>query len=291
MKKLDNLIVLYDSNDVTLDAMADKTQSENIQQRFEAYGWEVTQIDGHDIKAIDDSITTAKKSNNGKPKMIICRTIIGKGIDEVAGTSKAHGEGGLKFVEQTRKRLDLPPNKWFISESTKEIFAARAKELTLSYNKWQNDYADWKSENPEKAKILESAINKDIPSSKELFDKIPELEKKDIATREAGSIVLQHIAKSLPLYVTGSADLFSSCKNYIKDGGDFGYGEAKDYGSRNLHFGIREHAMGSIMNGFAYYGLFHISGSTFLTFADYMRAPVRLASLSELAASIIYLDS
>jgi len=128
-----------------------------------------------------------------------------------------------------------------------------------------------------------------IPDAKTLLSLIPEFDAgKSIATREAGAVVLQPLAKALPLYISGSADLHSSNKNYIKGVGDFGAGEGKSYTGRNVLYGIREHAMGAILNGFAYFGLHRVSGSTFLVFADYMRAPVRVAALSELPIGYIW---
>ena len=128
-----------------------------------------------------------------------------------------------------------------------------------------------------------------MPSAEELLAKIPEFDpSKNIATREAGSVVIQPIAQALPLYLSGSADLHSSNKNYLKGAGDFGRGEGKTYAGRTLFYGIREHALGSILNGLAYFGLHRVSGATFLVFADYMRAPVRVAALSELPIGYIW---
>merc|ERR1719487_2198083 len=166
-------------------------------------------------------------------------------------------------------------------------------ELKKGYDAWQEKYAAWKTANPEKAKLLQDGIDKKMPSLEEMFGAIPEFDAgKSDATRSTGSSVLQGIAKTCPLYVSGSADLHGSNKNYINGGGDFGSpnmppGGGKTFAGRNIHYGIREHAMGSIMNGFAYYGLFRTSGATFLVFVDYLRAPVRVASLSELPVGYI----
>ncbi|KAJ8604373.1 hypothetical protein CTAYLR_010798 [Chrysophaeum taylorii] len=288
-EKLDNLIVLYDANDVTLDKMAEFTQSEDVGMRYEAYGWDVTTLDGHDIQAVSDAIETAKSEDNGKPKMIICKTEIGRGIDEVAGTNAAHGEAGVQYVDEARVALGLPADeKWFVSKDTYSFFEERKQKLQEEYKEWEDIFGKWKEANPEKAKILQDGIDGATPSVDELFAAIPEHEGGDIATRIAGANVLQSIAESVPLYVSGSADLHGSTKNYIKNGGDFGADLGKSYAGRNVYYGIREHAMGCIMNGFAYYGLFRVSGATFLVFADYMRAPVRIAALAELPVSYIW---
>mmetsp|Transcript_20793 Transcript_20793/g.26909 ORF Transcript_20793/g.26909 Transcript_20793/m.26909 type:complete len:710 (+) Transcript_20793:64-2193(+) len=289
-EKLDNLIVLYDANDVTLDKMAEFTQSEDVGMRYQAYGWDVTILtDGHDIKAISDALEDAKANDNGKPKMIICKTEIGRGIDEVAGTNAAHGEAGVAYVDDARKNLGLPDDKWFVSDDTYAFFEERKNQLKEKYTEWQNTFDAWKKANADKAKILQDGIDKVTPSVDELFAAIPEFDtSKNIATRIAGSEVINYIADSVPLYISGSADLHGSTKNYIKGGGDFGVDFGKSYTGRNVYYGIREHAMGCILNGFSYYGLFRPSGATFLVFADYMRAAVRVAALAELPVQYIW---
>ena len=292
-EKLDNLIYLYDANDVTLDKMADFTQSEDVGARFEAYGWDVVTIDGHDLAAISSAVDKAKTDKNGKPKLIICKTIIGKGIDAVAGTNAAHGEAGVEYVDDSKSSIGLPDEKFFVSQETRDFFAARKEALKADYDAWQTKYAAWKDANADLAKELQDAIDKKMPSVEEMFAEIPEFEAgAAMATRASGSEVLQGIAKACPMYVSGSADLHGSNKNYIKGGGDFGNpnsppGSGKTYAGRNLYYGIREHAMGSMLNGFAYYGLFRVSGATFLVFVDYLRAPVRVAALSELPVGYI----
>merc|ERR1719321_1701639 len=268
--KLDNLIYIFDSNDVTLDKMADFTQSEDVAMRFIAYGWDVETIDGHDLAAVSEAYDWAKKTKNGTPKMIIAKTIIGKGIDAVAGGNAAHGEAGVKYVDESKKALGIPDEPFYVSDETYEFFKGHKAELKKDYDAWQEKYAAWKAANPDKAKLLQDGIDKKMPTVEEMFAAIPEFEAgKADATRSTGSSVLQGIAKTCPLYVSGSADLHGSNKNYIKDGGDFGSpdmpaGGGKTFNGRNVHYGIREHAMGSIMNGFAYYGLFRTSGATFL---------------------------
>merc|ERR1712048_145431 len=285
---LDNLIYMFDSNDVTLDNMADFTQSEDVAMRFRAYGWDVETIDGHDLNAVSAAYDYAKATKNGKPKMIICKTIIAKGIDAVAGNNAGHGEAGVKYVDESKKALGLPEEDFYVSEETYGFFKAHKAELKTKYDAWQSTLAAWKEANPEKAKLLQDGIDKRMPSVDEMFAAIPEQEPgSSLATRVTGAHAMQGVAKACPLYTSGSADLHGSNMNYIKGGGDFGNpempaGSGKTYAGRNIHYGIREHAMGSIMNGIAYYGLFRTSGATFLVFADYLRAPIRVAALSEL---------
>ena len=282
-EKLDNLIVLYDANEVTLDKMAEYTQSEDILKRYEAYGWEVYDIDGHDLDAVDAAITAAKSSDNGKPKFIKCNTIIGKGMEETEGTNAAHGEAGVPYVDNAKKNIGLPEGeKWYVSEGTREYFEGVQAKNTGVYDTWTETYAAWKAANPEKALELENAVSDTIPSAQEMIASIPATGAPAEATRVSGAKVIQDIAKLVPHYISGSADLHGSCRNYITDGGNFGSGFDKIYAGRNFYFGIREHAMGSIMNGIAYHGLFKVSGSTFAVFVDYFRPTIRVAALAEL---------
>jgi transketolase len=286
-EKLDNLILLFDSNDVTLDRMAKVTQSEDHAMRFMAYGWDVrTVTDGHDVKAIQSAIDECKVKN-GRPKAIILKTMIGKGIDEVAGKTAAHGEGGVKFVEESKKKLGLPEDKWYVSSETKSFFAERKNLLKKQYDQWGSTFASWKASNPDLAKILKSSLAKERKTNDEILSTIPFSTASSEATRQSGSTIINHISTALPTYVSGSADLHGSTKNYITNGGNFGSGEGKSYSGKNFLFGIREHAMGGICNGLAYGGIFTPSCSTFLVFADYMRPAIRLAALSELPVSYI----
>jgi len=279
---LDNLILIYDSNDVTLDAAANFTQSEDAAKRFEAYGWEVQTVDGHDITGFVRAITHAKLQN-GKPHLIIAKTIIGKGIAQVEGTSKAHGEGGAKFADEARKDLGLPSEHFYVSPETYAFFAAHKTKLVADYQAWQKTFAAWTSENPELAALLDAGRNRVIPALSEKIPAFPADAK--LATRKAGSDVLQPIAQAMPLLISGSADLHGSTLNYINAGGDF---SRENRLGRNIRFGIREHAMCAMMNGIAYDGIFRPSGATFLVFADYGRPAIRLAALSKLPAVYIF---
>lgn len=281
---LDNLILIYDSNDVTLDAMAEVTQSEDAASYFTAVGWDAVTVDGHDLAAIAESLQEARDNDNGKPKVIIAKTLIGKGIPEVAGSAAGHGEGGAKFAETARQGLGLPEETFYVSEGTREFFAARREELQVEFAAWENTYTEWTAANPDLAEELQNGISKSVPS--DLIDRIPEFDAdhKD-ATRGSGGVVINAVAREVPQLVSGSADLYGSTKNYIKDDTDFG---ADNPGGRNIWFGIREHAMGAICNGIAYDGIFRASGATFLVFADYLRPAIRLASLAGLPVTYIF---
>ena len=289
---LDNLILIFDSNDVTLDKMAAYTQSEDHAQRFQSIGWNTMTIDGHDFSAIDSALERAKALKNGKPTVIIAKTIVGKGIEEVQGSSAAHGEAGVAFQVSARVKLGLPADDTFyVSPETRSFFTERKELLKEQYDSWTRSYDTWKAANPERATELEAARNKQWPSAAAVLASIPPYDPaKNVATRQSASDVLQHVARIVPNYLSGSADLHGSTKNYIKNAGDFGNERVagKSYSGRNFHFGIREHGMGAILNGMAYYGLNLVSGATFLVFSDYMRPTIRLAALSELPVGYIF---
>ena len=282
---LDNLILIYDANDVTLDAMADRTQSENTAARFKATGWDVqTLADGHDLAALLKAINKAKKAKTGRPQLIIAKTQIARGIPEVAGTAKGHGEGGAKFADTARAGLGLPAEHFYVSDDVRAYFAAHQARLKRAYNKWKKTYAAWREANPDKAALLDS---RDIaPSAAALLEKIPAFPADaKLATRAAARDVLQPVAAAQPLLISGSADLHGSTLNLIASSGFF---EQTDRAARNLRYGIREHAMAAISNGVAYDGIFRPSCATFLVFADYSRPSMRLAALAHLPVVYIY---
>jgi transketolase len=280
---LDNLVLIYDSNDVTLDAMADVTQSYDACARFEAFGWNAVRVDGHDMKAVLAAIENAKNNKNGKPTLIEAKTLIGKGIPEVAGTAAGHGEGGAKFADSARKGLGLPEETFFVSEGTRSYFADHKAALAAEHAKWEETFSAWKSANPQLASQLDDAVNQVTPEN--LLELIPEFAADyKGATRASGGDIIQAVAEAVPNLITGSADLFGSTKNYIKSSGDV---SKDDFNEKNIWFGIREHAMGAICNGIAYDGLFLATGATFAVFADYLRPSIRLAGLAHLPVGYI----
>ena len=281
--QLDNLILFYDSNNVTLDAMAPMTQSEDTGARFKAYGWDVQEIDGNDLHEVLAAFEKAKAATSGKPQFIIAKTLIGKGIPEVSGTNKAHGEAGIKFVTEARKALGLPEQTFFVAPETKAYFAKHKEALKAAYAQWEVTYKAWRAGNGDLAAELDAALAGKVP---DLLKVIPKFDPAlNIATRKAGSDVLQPVAAAMPLLISGSADLHGSTLNYIKDGGDF---TPQNREGRNVHFGIREHAMCGLMNGIAYDGIFRPSGATFLVFSDYGRPSIRIAALSKLPVVYIF---
>ena len=282
--ELDNLILIYDSNDVTLDAMAKVTQRWDTEAYFKSLNWNASTIDGHDHAAVAAALESAKTSKNGKPTVIIAKTEIGRGIPEVAGTAKGHGEGGANYSEGARAGLGLPAELFYVSDEVKAHFAAKAEEKKAAFDAWQKTYDAWTAANPELAKELQDCVSGAIPS--DLRDTIPAFgDDYADATRGAGGVVINEVSKLVPSLLTGSADLYGSTKNYIKDAGDF---SPETPEGKNIWFGIREHGMGAICNGIAYDGLFRPSGATFLVFADYVRPSIRLAGLAKIPVIYIF---
>jgi transketolase len=299
-QQLDNLILIYDSNAVTLDAMAKETQSEDTAKRFEAIGFDVQTVDGHEMEAFHAAFERAKHAGSGKPQLIIAKTLIGKGVPEVEGTQKAHGEAGAKFTEAARRGLGLPAELYYVSPEVRSFFAQREKALDAAYGAWLTTFEAWKKANPKLAEelavsrgyafTLPEDTARRTPDTAALFQAIPEFPgDSKIATRKAGQDVLQPLAAKMPLLIGGSADLYGSTLNYIGDlktgNDDFKPGHRT---GRNIRFGIREHGMCSILNGIAAHGVFRASGATFLVFADYCRPPIRLAALSHLPVIYVF---
>src|SRR5437764_230437 len=281
---LDNLILIYDSNAITLDAMAKQTQSEDTGKRYEAYGLDTQEIQSDDMQEFLDARNIAKERDNGKPQFIIIHTVAGKGIPEIEGTAKAHGEAGAKFVDAARKRLGLPEEHYFVSKETREYFAEHKEKLLADFARWEKTWEAWRQKNPEKARALDDAIAKKVPQN--LLGEIPAFPSDaKLATRKAGGEVLQPIAKAMPNLISGSADLYGSTMNYIKESSDF---TRNNPGGRNIRFGIREHGMCAILNGVSYHGIFRASGATFLVFSDYARPSIRLAALARLPNIYIF---
>ncbi len=282
--KLDNLILVYDSNDVTLDAMARETQSEDTLKRYEACGFEVQRVDGHNMAEFLAAFEKARNSTSGKPQFIEAKTEIARGIPEVAGTAKGHGEGGAKFAEAAREGLGLPKETFYVSDQVKAYFTGHKKRLISEYETWETNYQAWRKAHSDLAEMLDGGLENRVPA--DLLDRIePFAEDAAMATRKAGAAVIQPVAQALPLFISGSADLHGSTNNYIQDAADF---KPESPAGRNIRFGIREHGMGAILNGVAYDGLFRPSGATFLVFSDYCRPSIRLAALSRLPVTYIF---
>ncbi len=276
---LGKLICLYDANDVTLDGPASLSFTEDVAGRFAAYGWHVATVeDGDtDLEAIDAAIEAAR-AETGRPSLIVVRTTLGYGSPHKAGTHAAHGSPlGEEEARATKQALGWPYDTPFtVPEEVRAHFALAAERGRTRRAQWAETFAGWAQAFPELAAQWELAQAGELPAD---FDAaLPEFSLgENQPTRSAGGACLQALAASVPWLLGGDADLSSSTKTRITESGDFGDGDG-----RNIHFGVREHAMGAIANGMLYHGGLRPYVSTFFVFSDYMRPPLRLAALSEL---------
>jgi len=263
-----------------------KTQSENTAARFKAIGWDVqTIVDGHDLAAILKAFNRAKKAKSGRPQLIIAKTIIGKGIPEVQGTSKGHGEGGAKFRRRRARGTRPAGGAAFLCQRRGAHLFCRTQAAPgpclPTVDQGLRGLADRQSRQGGTARQRH-----DPAERRGVAHQGPALSADaKLATRAAGRDVLQPLAAALPLLVSGSADLHGSTLNYIAADQDF---DRTNRTGRNLRYGIREHAMAAINNGVAYDGLFRPTCATFLVFADYSRPSMRLAALAHLPVVYIY---
>ena len=283
--KLDNLIYLYDDNHVTIDGFTDLAFTEDVTKRFEAAEWHVSEVDdGNDLKAIERAIREAQKIK-GKPKLIRIKTIIGYGMPK-QGTNKAHSDApGEEAVRETKRNLGWPEDKhFFIPKEVLAHFRQAVKNGAKFEKEWEAAVKKYEKAFPELGKSfadtrkarLPDGWEKSLPSFKDVESK---------ATRAYSGEVINAIAGAIPQLVGGSGDLTPSNNTYIKSSADFQPGQ---YQNRNIHFGIREHAMGSSMNGMALYGSLIPFGGTFQTFSDYMRPAIRLAALSHIRVLFVF---
>ncbi|MGZ6142088.1 MAG: transketolase [Myxococcales bacterium] len=284
--KLGNLVFLYDDNLVSLAGHTDVTFTEDRDKRFEAYGWHVQHVkDGNDVEAIDKAIVEAKK--DPRPSLISVRTVLGYGSPHKANTHDAHGSPlGKEETIATKKNLGWPLEPAFlVPDDVRQFWAGRIEEVKRGYDEWQKKFTQWQRDHADKATLWDALVEKRTPA--DLAEQLAAAVKTDVpeATRKHGQAVLQKAAQLVPGLAGGSADLDPSTFTYIKDGGDF---SAENNAGRNVHFGVREHGMGSIVNGMAYDGFFVPYSATFLLFSDYMRPPMRLAALSRLQSIFVF---
>ena len=286
--RLGKLIYLYDDNDISIEGNTDISFTEDVAQRFQAYGWHVVgPIEGMDREAVDSAIRAAH-AETARPSLIVCRTVIGYGSPNKAGTGSAHGEPlGQEEVLLTRERLGWPYDEPFTIPKEAETHFLQARERgRRGQEEWQARMEDYRREYPAEAAQLEAALEGSLPEGWDqdlagLFD----ADDRPIATREASGRVMNAIVGRVHSLIGGSADLAPSTRTILNDQGHYG---AEDHRGHNMHFGVREHAMGSISNGMALHGGAIPYTATFLLFSDYMRPPIRLAALMEIRVVFIF---
>jgi transketolase len=283
---LGKVVYLYDDNDISIEGSTEIAFREQVGERFDAYGWHVQRADGNDIGAVARAIDAAREETE-RPSLIIARTVIGFGSPHKAGTAAVHGAPlGDDEVRLTKRALGWPEAPPFyippeaLSEFRKALDRGRAWQ-----QEWRDRLAAYGRDYPAEAQGLETALADRLPRGWDAA--LPSFSSKEgeLATRVASGKVLNALAPALPTLVGGSADLAPSTDTYLKGYGDF---EFDQWCGHNMHFGVREHAMGAVVNGMALHGGVIPYGATFLVFSDYMRPPVRLAALMRTHSIFIY---
>jgi transketolase len=282
---LNNLTFIYDNNHISIEGSTDLTFNEDVGKRFEAYGWFVQNLpDGNDLDAVDHALRATQQQD--RPSLIIARTHIAYGSPNKQDKASAHGEPlGEEEVKLTKENLGWPvAPPFYIPEEALAHYREAIPRGQRAEADWQQRLAAYRREYPDVGRQWDRFVSGELPDGWK--EKIPTFsaDEKPIATRSASEKVLNAISPSLPFLVGGAADLAPSTKTYVKGQGDFRKG---NYGAKNFHFGIREHAMGAIVNGMAVSGLIPY-GSTFLIFTDYMRPALRLAAIMEAHSIFVY---
>jgi transketolase len=299
---LGKLIVLYDSNRVTLSGTTSLTFTEDVAARYRAYGWHVQTVDdGNDLGALTRAVEAAKEART-QPSLVLVKTVMAYGAPGLAGSWHAHGNPlGVEEVKKTKRNLGWPEEPLFyVPPEVRAHFASvRERGKTLQEG-WNRRFAAYANAFPELAQEITRRFSGTLPKG---WDRaLPQFpaDKKGMATRKASEAVLQELARMVPELVGGSGDLDPSTFTWLKADGDFEspsrpregvegtIGGGWGYGGRNIHFGVREHAMGAAVNGLVYHGGFIPFGATFLVFADYMRPPIRLSAIAELRSIWVY---
>jgi transketolase len=286
--RLGKLIVLYDDNGVSIEGKTGICFTENVGQRFQAYGWHVVgPIDGMDVAAVDDAIGRGRAETD-RPSLVICRTVIGYGAPHKAGTAAAHGEPlGAEETQAAKKNLNWPyPQPFAVPDDALAHLREARDRGRQRHEEWRERMAAYRQAFPDKASMLEVDLSGDLPEG---WDRdlggLFKGQDKPMATRDASGRIMNEIKSHVRSLVGGAADLAPSTKTILKDAGDYACDSA---GGSNLHFGIREHAMGAISNGMALHGGTIPYAGTFFVFYDYMRPPVRLAALMGLRVIFIF---
>ena len=284
--QLDKLIVLYDSNDISLDGELNKSFSEDIKQRFESYGWNHILVkDGNNLEEIDNAITKAKQQNG--PTLIEVKTIIGYGAPNVSGTNGVHGAPlGTDERKLTFEAYGLDPEKRFnVPEEVYEIFqTTMLKRANEHEDEWKEKLETYTEKYPELAEEFKLAISGKLPENYK--DELPKFSSDhNAATRADSGEIIQAISKSVPSFFGGSADLAGSNKSNVKEATDYNPNTPE---GKNVWFGVREFAMGAAVNGMAAHGGLHPYGATFFVFSDYLKPALRLSAIMGLNATFIF---
>jgi len=285
--ELGNIIYLYDDNHISIEGSTDIAFTEDVNERFKAYGWHVQHVDDvNDVHALQQAITNAKAETQ-KPSLIRVRSLIAYGSPNKSGTAGSHGSPlGADEIKLVKEFFNFDPEKSFnVPDEVLAYYHEKGAKGAVTEKKWNDLFAEYKTKFPELAAEYEAAVAGELP--KGWKDKLPVFKAADgkLATRMASGKVLNAIAGSFPNLIGGAADLAPSTETNLKEYSSF---TSEDRGGRNFHFGIREHAMGSAMNGMALTKGIMPFGATFLMFSEYMRPPIRLAAIMKIAPIFVY---
>jgi transketolase len=281
--QLGELVYLYDDNHISLDGPTEDTFTEDVPKRFEAYGWHTQRIDGTDLTQIDAAIDAAKR--DPRPSLIACRTHIGWGSPNKQDTAKAHGSPlGPDEVKLTKERMGWPTDKpFYIPDDVLDHYRQAVPRGEQLQREWNTTLQQWRQANPDRAKLWDADEAAELPKGWQ--EKLPKYEAGvEESTRVASGKAINALAPLVTNLVGGSADLKSSNETCIEGEGYF----SGDRAQRNIAFGVREHAMCSALNGMSIYGGLFVYGGTFLTFSDYARPAIRLASLMEIPVTYVF---
>ncbi len=281
--KIDNLIAIYDANNICLDGPLAQCCSEDVKMRYEAYGWQVYEVDGNDFDSIHEVFTHIKQQKQTAPIMIMAHTVIGKGSPHKAGTNKAHGSPlGEEEVKATKEALQIPLEEFYIPQAVVNFFEKKREQEIENEKKWQETFSNWSKENPELFKEYQAMASDQLPADLEAeLDKLTM--EAPIAGRKASNAVINFLSQKIPQLYGGSADLSGSDLTSMKE---FSIVTPGHFEGKNIKFGVREFAMATIATGMNKTGFILPFVGTFLTFSDYMRNAIRLAALQ--SAQVIY---
>ena len=285
--KLGRLIVMYDSNNISLDGDLHMSFSENVAKRFEAYDWQVIQVeDGNDIQAIAEALTEAK-ANTKQPTLIEVKTVIGYGSPNKGGKSDSHGSPlGRDEIQLVKEHYGWNyEEEFYIPEEVKVHFAQLKEAAELKEETWNKLFVQYEQAYPALARELKQSIKGELPDNWDADVPNYQVGKEKLATRISGGAILNALAKNVPQLFGGSADLASSNKTLLKGEENF---SSADYSGRNIWFGVREFGMGAALNGMALHGGVKVFGATFFVFSDYLRPAIRLSALMKLPVTYVF---
>ncbi len=282
--QLNNLILIYDCNHITLDGPLSESNSEDTKRRYESYGWDVYALDGYDFDQME-ALFQPLLQEQQRPVLVMMRTLIGKGSPHKAGSYKVHGSPlGPEEVKCTKEALGLPEEPFFVPQAVYQFFKEKERSNQEMHNKWLEKFSEWKKNNPALADLWEQMYNQPIPADLEDF-LLSFSMKSPLSGRSASQLIIQELAQKLPYLYGGSADLSCSDLTLIQ-------GEplvtSSSFKGRNIKYGVREFAMGAIASGLSSTHSIVPFVGTFLTFSDYMRNAIRLAALSHIQVIPVY---